>query len=165
MHCLWAGLELLPQESNARAKPVPGSPVKTMLGREMPRGYKEHNRTNFLMSHDLQRCSCPHFSLHGKQILFPAMLFRYVRMVLGNGGSQWSLPCTLTLESTQGSGLVGGVAQADLPFQREVCCCWQKCPLGWTRGRILPTWVETTHPGATSLLRSLSVLPSPLRHF
>lgn len=74
MHCLWAGLELLPQESNARAKPVPGSPVKTMLGREMPCGYKEHNRTNFLMSHDLQRCSCLHSSLHGKQILFPAML-------------------------------------------------------------------------------------------
>lgn len=31
--------------------------------------------------------------------------------------------------------------------------------------RILPVWVETTNPGASSLLKSWSVLPSPLRSF
>lgn len=31
-------------------------------------------------------------------------------MVPGKGVSQWSLPCTLTLKGTQGSGWVGGVA-------------------------------------------------------
>ena len=107
---------------SVRAKLVPGYPVKTVLGENISYWVQRTGPYLFPRPHDLQNSSALLTLLLPQQInSFPCRAtLKSVRMVLGHGMSQQSLPCSLTLKGPQGSGLVGAVpvAQGDLLLQR-----------------------------------------------
>lgn len=122
----------------------------------------------FLTSRDLQSCSVsPTLFLTQQTNSFPCCAtLRSVRMVPRKGVSQWSLPCTLTLKGTQGSGWVGGVAPTPALSEISMLLLVKVSPeTDQRQNSTHGGGAETTHPGASSLLRPLSVLASPLRSF
>lgn len=104
---------------------VPGFPGKTMLMRDVLYQGERTQSCHFPRPHVLQSPSVlPMLFLTQPTNSFPGYAtLKSGRMELVNRMSQWSLPRTLTLRSTQGSGLIEGVAEADLLFQRQYMCC------------------------------------------
>lgn len=103
---------------------VPGFPGKTTLMRCFVPGRKD-----IVMPFSQTTCPSESICLPMLFLTWPTNSFpgystlKSGRMELVNRMSQWRLPRTLTLRSTQGSGLIEGVAEADLLFQRQYMCC------------------------------------------